>query len=77
MHSVAMDAGKYRTYGIVDKGGVIVKEGYAATNREKFEEFFQDIDHATVIVEASTTIDRIVSVLPQHEIKVANPYKVR
>lgn len=77
MYSVAMDVGKYRTYGIVEKDGVIVKEGYVATNREKFGEFFQDIDHATVIVEASSTIDRIVAMLPDHEIRVANPYKVR
>ena len=35
------------------------------------------IDHATVIVEASSTIDRIVSMLPEHEIRVANPVKVR
>ena len=30
-----------------------------------------------MIVEASSTIDRIVSMLPEHEIRVANPMKVR
>ena len=35
------------------------------------------IDHTTVIAETSSTIDRIVSMPPEHEIKVANPMKVR
>ena len=30
-----------------------------------------------MIVEASSTIDKIVSMLPEHEIRVANPVKVR
>lgn len=54
-----------------------MKGGFVATDREKFEEFFKCIDHATLIVEASSTIDRIVAMLPNHELRVANPYKVR
>ena len=69
MYSIAMDVGKYRTYGIVERDGEITKEG--------FQSFLDGIDHATVIVEASSTIDRIVSMLPEHEIRVANPMKVR
>jgi len=77
MYSIAMDVGKYRTYGIVERDGVIEKEGYVATSREGFREFLLGIEHATIIVEASSTIDRIVSLLPGHEIRVANPMKVR
>ena len=47
------------------------------TSREGFSEFMEGIDHATIIVEASSTIDRIVAMLPDHEIRVANPMKVR
>ena len=69
--------GKYRTYGIVERDGEITKEGYMPTTKEGFRSFMDGIDHATVIVEASSTIDRIVSMLPEHEIRIANPMKVR
>jgi hypothetical protein len=46
------------------------------TTKEGFRSFMDGIDHATVIVEASFTFDRIVSMLPEHEIRVANPMKV-
>ena len=59
MYSIAMDVGKYRTYGIVERDGKITKEG--------FRSFMDGIDHATVIVEASSTIDRIVSMLPDSQ----------
>ena len=69
MYSMAMDVGKYRTYGIVERDGKITKEG--------FRSFMDGIDHATAIVEASSIIDRIVSMLQEHEIRVANPMKER
>jgi len=77
MCCIATDVGKYRTYGIVERDGVIEKEGYVVTSREGFREFIPRIDHATIIVEASSIIDRIVSLLPGHEIRVATPIKVR
>ena len=77
MYSVAMDVGKYKTYGIIERDGEIVREGYILTNREQFDEFLEGIEHAIVIVEASSTIDRIVSMLPGHDIRVANPFRVR
>ena len=77
MYSVAMDVGKYKTYGIIERDGEIVREGYILTNREQFDEFLEGIEHATIIVEASSTIDRIASMLPGHDIRVANPLKVR
>ncbi|MCL4480633.1 MAG: hypothetical protein M1113_04005 [Candidatus Thermoplasmatota archaeon] len=69
VYSITMDVGKYRTHDIVERDGKITKEG--------FQSFLEGIDHATVIVEASSTIDRIVSMLPEHEIRVANPVRVR
>ena len=77
MYSVAMDVGKNRTYGIIEKDGEIVKEGYVLTSRDEFSKFLEGIGEATVIVEASSTIDRIVSFLPGHSIRVAHPAKVR
>ena len=53
-----------------------MKEGYVLTNREDFNRFLEGIEEATVIVEASSTIDRIVSFLPGHNIRVANLLKV-
>ena len=53
MYSIAMDVGKYRTYGIVERDGKITKEGYMPTTKEGFQSFLDGIDHATVIVEAS------------------------
>ena len=72
-----MDIGKRKTYGIIEKDGEIVKEGYVLTSREEFNKFLDGISEATVIVEASSTIDRIVSFLPGHNIRVAHPAKVR
>ena len=54
-----------------------MKEGYVLTSREEFAEFLDGIEAATVIVEASSTIDRIVSFLLSKNISVANPAKVR
>ena len=36
MYNVAMDIGKRETYGIIEKDGEIVKEGYVLTSREEF-----------------------------------------
>ena len=72
-----MDVGKNRTYGIIEKDGEIMKEGYVLTSKEEFSKFLEGIGEATVIVEASSTIDRIVSFLPGYNIRVANPLKVR
>ena len=51
MYSIATDAGKYRTYGIVERDGKVTKEGYMPTTKEGFQSFMDGIDHATVIVE--------------------------
>ena len=77
MYNVAMDIGKRKTYGIIEKDGKIMKEGYVLTSREEFNRFLDGIGEATVIMEASSTIERIVSFLPGYNIRVANPAKVR
>ena len=74
MYNVAMDVRKYKTYGIIETDGEIVKERYVLTSREEFNKFPEGIEEATVIVEASSTIDRIVSFLHGQKIRVANVY---
>ena len=39
MYSIAMDVGKYRTYGIVERDGEITKEGYMPTTKQVFQSF--------------------------------------
>jgi hypothetical protein len=41
MYSIAMDVGKYRTYGIVERDGKITKEGYMPTTKEGFRSFMR------------------------------------
>jgi hypothetical protein len=43
MYKVAMDVGKYRTYGIIEKDGSIVKEGYIQTQKNGFDEFLEGL----------------------------------
>ena len=50
MYSIAMDVGKYRTYGIVERDGKITKEGYIPTTKEGFRSFMDGIEHATVVL---------------------------
>ena len=47
------------------------------TSRVEFNKFLDGITETTVIVEAFSIIDRIVSFLPGHNIRAANPLKVR
>ena len=47
---------------IVERDGKITKEGYMPTTKEGFQSFMDGIDHATVIVEASSTIDRMLRI---------------
>lgn len=53
--------------------GKVTKEGCMPTTREGLRSFMDGI----VIVEASSTTDRIVAMLAEHEMWVANPMKVR
>jgi hypothetical protein len=43
MYSIAMDVGKYRTYGIVERDGEITKEGYMPTTKQVFQSFKEKI----------------------------------
>ena len=44
MYSIAMDVGKRKAYGIIERDGEIVKEGYVLTNREDFNKFLEGIE---------------------------------
>ena len=51
---------KNRTYSIVERGDKITKKVYIPTTKEGFQSLMDGIDHATVIVEASSTIDYVL-----------------
>lgn len=77
MTTVAMDVGKNRTYCVIKNNGQIVREGYTPTTSEGFGEMLKDVDEPTIIVEASSTIERIAMLLNGRDIRVANPMKVK
>ena len=78
MINVAMDyVGKNRTYRVIEEDGKTAKEGHVLTSRGGVRQIPARHRWSTVIVETSYTIDMIDSFLPSHNIRVANPLKVR
>lgn len=77
MTTFAMDAGKDRTYCVIENNGQIVREGYTPTTSEGFGEMLKDVDEQTVIVKASSTIEKIAMLLNGRDIRVGNPMKVK
>ena len=43
LYKEAIDVGKYRTYGIIEKDGSIVKERYIQTQKNGFDEFLEGL----------------------------------
>lgn len=74
---IGIDLGKRRSYVVMQEGEVIVKEGYTDTSKEGFEDFFGDTTNANVVVESSSSTNRVAALLEGHSIIVANPMKVR
>lgn len=83
MNVVSMDLGKYKSYGIVKKGGHIVKEGKFGTTMEGVSSFLEGVKDADVIVEASFTVERVASFIERMRngkslrMRVVNPLKAR
>ena len=77
--NVAIDPGKRASYVVVERDNKIVKEGYAPTTKEGFEEYFESLTKPTVILESSCTVERAVSILQDYScnIKVVHPTKLR
>ncbi len=74
---IGIDLGKRKSYVVMEDVGEVVKEGYTETSKEGFEEFFGGVTHANVVVEASSSTNRVAALLEGHNITVANPMKVR
>ena len=74
---IGIDLGKRKSYVVMEDGGEVVKEGYTETSKKGFEEFFGDVAHANVVVEASSSTNRVAALLEGHNLTVANPMKVR
>lgn len=77
--NVAIDLGKRASYVVVERDNKIVKEGYAPTTKEGFEEYFKSLTKPTVILESSCTVERAVSILQNYScnIKVVHPTKLK
>ena len=74
-----MDVGKYKTYGVVEKDGKQTKERYFPTTKEGIASFLEGVQETTVVLEASSTVDRVASFIEKDgiELRVANPLKLR
>lgn len=74
---IAIDLGKRRSYVVMEDDGRMVKEGYVQTTKEGFIDFFGKVDNPNIIIEASSTVNRIANMFEGYNITVANPLKVR
>jgi transposase len=75
--NIAIDIGKKRSYVVMKEDGDVVKEGYVETTQYGFSTFFGATKAANVIIEASSTSNRVASFLSGYNIIVAHPVKVR
>ncbi len=74
---IAIDLGKRKSYVAMEDDGKVVKEGYTETSKYGFSTFFGDIKDLKIVVEASSTINRVANIFEGYDIVVANPLKVR
>lgn len=75
--NIAIDLGKWKSYVVVEEDNRVVKEGYTETSKEGFEEFMGPAKGATIIVEASSSTNRVANIFDGYNLVVANPVKVR
>ncbi len=75
---VAINLGKRRSYFVVEKDGIVVREGYADSSVQGFNDYLSEVEEGSrVIVEACNSIDRVARMLKGYRIVVVHPYKVR
>ena len=74
---IAIDLGKWKSYVVMEDNGRLVKEGYTETTKDGFSTFFGKVDNPKIIVEASSTINRIANIFDGCDITVAHPAKVK
>ncbi len=74
---IAIDLGKWKSYVVMEDNGRVVKEGHTETTKDGFSTFFGKVDNPKIIVEASSTINRIANIFEGYDITVAHPAKVK
>ena len=74
---IAIDLGKWKSYVVMEDNGRLVKEGYVETTKDGFSTFFGEVDNPKIIVEASSTVNRIANMFEGYDIAVAHPAKVK
>ena len=79
MTNIAIDVGKKKSYFVVEQDGKIVKESYVNTDRESFSSLLGEYPGSSVVMEASSTIDRIAPYVEEYysDITVAHPMKLK
>ena len=79
MANIAIDVGKRKSYFVVEQDGSVVKECYVKTDRESFSAVLKDYPGSSVVMEASSTIDRIAPYVEEYcsDITVAHPMKLK
>ena len=61
----------------MEDNGKLVKEGYVETTKDGFSTFFGQVDNPKLIVEASSTVNRIANMFEGYNLTVAHPAKVK
>ena len=61
----------------MEDNGRVVKEGYTETTKDGFSTFLGKVDNPKMIIEASSTINRIANIFEEYDITVAHPAKVK
>ena len=74
---IAIDLGKRKSYVVMENNGRVVKEGYTEMTKDWLSTFFGNVDNPKIIVEASSTINRIANIFEGYDITVAHPAKVK
>ena len=79
MANIAIDVGKRKSYFVVEQDGKIVKESYVKTDRESFSSLLGEYPGSSIVMEASSTIDRIAPYVEEYssDITVAHPMKLK
>ncbi len=63
--------GKKSSYIVVENNGEVCTEGYVTTTKDRFSTFFGKVDGSKIIVEASSTINRIANIFEGYDITAA------
>lgn len=74
---IGIDLGKRKSYVVMEENGKVVKEGYAETTKEGFHAFFGEVENPKIVVEASSTVNRIANIFDGYDLTVAHPAKVK